>query len=39
MNKNEMLLKKLEKSGWVVTNENDEDGYRIAVAKGEKERI
>jgi hypothetical protein len=36
MNKNEMLLKMLEKSGWVVTNNTDEDGYRIAVANDER---
>jgi hypothetical protein len=39
MNKNEMLLKMLAQSGWKVTTNTDEDGYRVAVAKDEKERI
>ena len=38
MNKNEMLLKLLEQSGWKVTTDTDDDGYRIAVANVEKER-
>ena len=36
MNKNEMLLKLLEKSGWKVTTDTDEDGYRIVVANDER---
>lgn len=36
MNKNEMLLKLLEQSGWVVTNKTDENGDVIAVAKVSK---
>lgn len=32
MTKNETLLKLLAQSGWTVTTDKDEDGYKIAVA-------
>jgi hypothetical protein len=32
MTKQEMLLNMLAKSGWTVTSQTDEDGYKIAVA-------
>lgn len=37
MTKNEMLLKLLAQSGWTVTTETDEDGYKKAVASTENE--
>ena len=33
MNATEMLEKMLESSGWVITDETDEDGYRIVKEK------
>ena len=38
MNKNEMLLKLLAQSGWVVTSDTDEYGNRIAVAADKTKR-
>jgi hypothetical protein len=35
MTKNEMLKKLLEQSGYVATNETDEDGYVICKSKDE----
>lgn len=37
MNKNEMLLKLLNQSGWSVTTDTDEDGYAKCVATDETE--
>ena len=33
MNATELLEKLLESSGWVITEETDEDGYRIVKEK------
>ena len=39
MTKNEMLLKLLAQSGWIVTNEVDADGYvKCVAADNENER-
>lgn len=38
MTKNEMLSKLLAQSGWTVTTDKDEDGYKIAVATTKTER-
>lgn len=39
MTKTEMLRKLLQQSGWTVTNQTDEDGYKVVVASEDKEAI
>ena len=36
MTKHEMLLKMIAQSGWTVTTDKDEDGYKIAIATDTK---
>lgn len=36
MTKTKMLHKLLQQSGWTVTAQTDEDGYKVAVASEDK---
>ena len=39
MTKTEMLLKLLDQSGYKVTTDTDEDGYRICIAKADDRHV